>query len=1053
MKTSRLSFIKYFLLAAGLLGAQIAYSQKPTITSFEPTKGFYGEVITIKGSGFANKTDMLVRFGTSVAKITESNATTIKVRVPAGASYAPISVTNLLPSGLTAYTRQPFLLSFGGQENAIPAFAPFSSYAGTNLFDVCTCDLDGDGLNDMVGSNQASTSTTAYLNSSAIGNLNFLNRIEISAGSRTNFLSCGDLDGDGKMDLIFTGHATDGNKVIMLRNTSSAGSISFAPPQVLSVPNKSFAKPAIQDLDLDGKAEIVLTDLAGDQLIVFKNASQPGSISFNSNPLSFPLPAPSNQGLRIKDLNKDGLADITVSNLYGNKVYFLINNSSSGNISFQAPTEFNASFLANHELEDLDGDGKEDLITLDYLNNKANIYLNNSTGSSLSFGETQSFATGNRPTGLQLGDINGDKKVDLLVGHNLEAKAYLFINTSTEGSLSFEPVVLAGNGKFTNVQLSDMDGDAKPDVVAADKEFGFFYVFRNLNCLYPSVNPSGTVQLCGGSSVTLSTVQSPLAELATPLIEYKWLKDGAPVGIGHSLTVSAPGNYSVELISTAGCGASSNSVSVSSSSGGTGNPAFAAISPLCQGESLTLSVSPAVEGGTYTWTNEATGFTKTTNTNSLNIPQADAALHTGTITLVIAKSSCEISVQSPEIFINAKPTATVTVDGPLSLCAGESTLLRTAEGHAQYQWKKNGNAISSTNSATYTASEPGSYSVVVSNTNGCKIESEAIDLEVSESLQAAFDAPETACLGQPVKFKDQSDFASGETVKYLWDFGDGTTSTNPSPTHTYSNTGSANYTVNLSIQIENSSCSSTSSRNIQVISSPAISIEAAGPAAFCLGDSVKVQIVGDVSEVSWSNGDSGPFTYAKTAGSLFAEVLTAGGCSQVKTIEIESLAAPELEVTADKKELGRGGSAQLQASGAISYQWEPAESLDNPTIANPIASPKETTTYKVTALGENGCSAEMEITIEVGDSFTVQTPKLFVPATDQYWKVTDIENFPDFSLTIINKFGAPVFETSSYENNWDGTDKGNELKDGVYFYVFKDASGKIVKSGSITLIR
>jgi gliding motility-associated-like protein len=48
-------------------------------------------------------------------------------------------------------------------------------------------------------------------------------------------------------------------------------------------------------------------------------------------------------------------------------------------------------------------------------------------------------------------------------------------------------------------------------------------------------------------------------------------------------------------------------------------------------------------------------------------------------------------------------------------------------------------------------------------------------------------------------------------------------------------------------------------------------------------------------------------------------------------------------------------TAQLQASGGISYQWQPSTGLSNANIANPIASPSSTTTYKV-SVGIAGCS-------------------------------------------------------------------------------------------------
>jgi gliding motility-associated-like protein len=79
------------------------------------------------------------------------------------------------------------------------------------------------------------------------------------------------------------------------------------------------------------------------------------------------------------------------------------------------------------------------------------------------------------------------------------------------------------------------------------------------------------------------------------------------------------------------------------------------------------------------------------------------------------------------------------------------------------------------------------------------------------------------------------------------------------------------------------------------------------------------------------------------------------GCKSTATlpITVKALAVPNA---------GPGGfickgqsSLQLQASGGVSYQWTPAAGLNNPNIANPVASPTETTTYKV-AVGVAGCN-------------------------------------------------------------------------------------------------
>ncbi len=52
-----------------------------------------------------------------------------------------------------------------------------------------------------------------------------------------------------------------------------------------------------------------------------------------------------------------------------------------------------------------------------------------------------------------------------------------------------------------------------------------------------------------------------------------------------------------------------------------------------------------------------------------------------------------------------------------------------------------------------------------------------------------------------------------------------------------------------------------------------------------------------------------------------------------------------------------GASAQLQASGGVSYQWFPATALSSATIAAPVATPSSTTSYTVLVTDGNGCQA------------------------------------------------------------------------------------------------
>jgi gliding motility-associated-like protein len=77
--------------------------------------------------------------------------------------------------------------------------------------------------------------------------------------------------------------------------------------------------------------------------------------------------------------------------------------------------------------------------------------------------------------------------------------------------------------------------------------------------------------------------------------------------------------------------------------------------------------------------------------------------------------------------------------------------------------------------------------------------------------------------------------------------------------------------------------------------------------------------------------------------------------------------------------------------------------------------------------------------IKVNDTIYLIIPNVFSPNWDEYndkWEIDGIEYFQDVSVTIYDEglFDRTVFETDDYDEPWDGTCKGKQLKDGKYFY-------------------
>lgn len=150
-----------------------------------------------------------------------------------------------------------------------------------------------------------------------------------------------------------------------------------------------------------------------------------------------------------------------------------------------------------------------------------------------------------------------------------------------------------------------------------------------------------------------------------------------------------------------------------------------------------------------------------------------------------------------------------------------------------------------------------------------------------------------------------------------------------------------------------------------------------------------------------------------------------------------------------------GNTMELIGHGGVRYKWEPAIGLNDPNVERPVASPTKTTTYKVTAFSEEGCSATDEVTITVIPRVLIVNT--FSPNHDginETWEIQRIENYPEATIEIFNRWGTKVFTSEpGYPKAWDGTYNGQDLPLATYYYIIRlDKISKPI-SGNVTLVR
>jgi gliding motility-associated-like protein len=141
------------------------------------------------------------------------------------------------------------------------------------------------------------------------------------------------------------------------------------------------------------------------------------------------------------------------------------------------------------------------------------------------------------------------------------------------------------------------------------------------------------------------------------------------------------------------------------------------------------------------------------------------------------------------------------------------------------------------------------------------------------------------------------------------------------------------------------------------------------------------------------------------------------------------------------------------------YNWTPSTTLSCITCADPIATPTISTWYKVTVTNNSGCSTTDSVFITVKEPCgAVYIPNAFSPNGDGTNDILKVFGncIQDMQLTIFDRWGNKVFESTNPINGWDGTFKGKPMNTGTYVFslVVSDMDNNIInKKGNITLVR
>jgi gliding motility-associated-like protein len=229
----------------------------------------------------------------------------------------------------------------------------------------------------------------------------------------------------------------------------------------------------------------------------------------------------------------------------------------------------------------------------------------------------------------------------------------------------------------------------------------------------------------------------------------------------------------------------------------------------------------------------------------------------------------------------------------------------------------------------------------------------------------------------------------------------------------------------------------------------------------CLEQSITLTASGGGSYL-WDNGeDTDSITVSPTEPSEYSVIVSIGSCIDTASIFIGVNPIPDVFAGYDTL-ITLGGTATLQATGALDYEWTPIEDLSCATCDLTDASPIVTTTYCVEGINEFGCKSTDCVDVQVNvlcDNFFI--PNAFAPSkggheANDCFQVFGTDCFETYTITIYNRWGEIVFESSNPKDCWDGTHRDKELNTAVFVYHFEGVlltGDAFKKQGNISLIK
>lgn len=277
-----------------------------------------------------------------------------------------------------------------------------------------------------------------------------------------------DVDNDGKIDLVVAGNAP--NLLVVFRNRSSIDHFEFHEEQRMELPFDPVAA-ALGDLNGDLKKDLILSGGVRRQYYGYRNASGYERCTFRYERTDNIPKEPTD--VVIEDLDGDHRPDAVFSGNHEASLQISQNFSTDMPLVLE-PAQIVLSGARTPQIAalDINGDGRPEMITLNEDANTISIYANHSDRY-IRIGGRFDLPTGQHPVDMAFADLNGDGRPEIIVANEGGRSFTVFENRCEPGTLA-----VSSFGKGIDVPVDfhpgpfvvrDIDFDGQPDIVTIDE--------------------------------------------------------------------------------------------------------------------------------------------------------------------------------------------------------------------------------------------------------------------------------------------------------------------------------------------------------------------------------------------------------------------------------------------------------------------------------------------------------------------------------------------------------------------------------------------------------